>query len=420
MSVCIFAELRFQILKESVQIHNSTEKCTNISYNLTIFASMITMIFTLMPMFVCLFWSMVLATELLVDGKNKPKAYLLAFMLTAAVLYFCHGVYFNHDTNIMPVSNTLYSVVNLSVYPLFYFYIRSLSARSNHHSTQWTLLIPAILLGVATGTLNFQMTEEERLLFFEKYLYDGTHEGLTGLPMQQAVVHDLCKGAFILLLIPVFVMSSRHMKQYEKTLSNTYADLEGRTLKSIRHLLIVFIAAAVFSMVFILIGRHHFADTIWLLAIPSIFFSLILFAVGMIGHRQTFCIEDIEMDDSQIDEDFDDQPSVPELRQRIEQLMEKEQLYLHPNLKIVDLVQRLGTNRNYLYMAINREMGVSFTEYVNRMRIEYAVMLINQHPTKSLTEVAEQAGFSSASSFYRNFRQFKGMGPREYQNNLNQ
>jgi transcriptional regulator GlxA family with amidase domain len=65
-------------------------------------------------------------------------------------------------------------------------------------------------------------------------------------------------------------------------------------------------------------------------------------------------------------------------------------------------------------------MGVSFTEYVNRMRIEYATMLINQHPDKSLTEVAEQAGFSGASSFYRNFRQFKGMGPREYQNNLNQ
>ena len=381
---------------------------------------MITMIFTLMPMFICFFWSMVLAIGLLVDGKNKPKAHLLAFMLTATVLYLGHSVYFFHNIHIMPITNTLYSVANLSVYPLFYFYIRSLSARSNHHSIQWTLLIPAILLGLATGTLNHLMTEEERNLFFEKYLYEGTHEGLTGLPMQQAVVHDLCKGTFFLLLIPVFVMGSRHMKQYEKLLSNTYADLEGKTLKNIRYLLIVFIVSSIFSIAFMLIGRHHFANSIWLLIIPSTIFSFILFAVGMIGHHQTFCIEDVEKDESRAGEETDELPTTVELRERIEQLMEKEQLYRHPNLKIVDLVQRLGTNRNYVYIAINHEMGVSFTEYVNRMRIEYATMLINQHPGKSLTEVAEQAGFSSASSFYRNFRQFKGMGPREYQNNLNQ
>ena len=82
---------------------------------------MITMIFTLMPMFICFFWSMVLAIELLVDGKNKPKAHLLAFMLTATVLYLGHSVYFFHNIHIMPITNTLYSVANLSVYPTFIF-----------------------------------------------------------------------------------------------------------------------------------------------------------------------------------------------------------------------------------------------------------------------------------------------------------
>ena len=61
-------------------------------------------------------------------------------------------------------------------------------------------------------------------------------------------------------------------------------------------------------------------------------------------------------------------------------------------------------------------MGLSFNEYVNRMRIEYAAMLIAQNPGKPLSEIAEQSGFSSSTSFYRNFKLYKGMGPKEYQN----
>ena len=55
-------------------------------------------------------------------------------------------------------------------------------------------------------------------------------------------------------------------------------------------------------------------------------------------------------------------------------------------------------------------MGISFSEYINRMRIEYASMLIAQHPEKSLSEIAEQSGFTSSTSFYRNFKLYKDMG----------
>ena len=91
------------------------------------------------------------------------------------------------------------------------------------------------------------------------------------------------------------------------------------------------------------------------------------------------------------------------------------QLYRQPSLKIVDLVDRLGSNRSYVFQAINREMGISFNEYVNRLRADHAEKEIREHPDKTLYMIGEQSGFASSSSFYRNFKQFKGIAPKEFQ-----
>ena len=137
------------------------------------------------------------------------------------------------------------------------------------------------------------------------------------------------------------------------------------------------------------------------------------------GYKQEFSITDIEKDEVEADESMVEQANMQELRQRIEQLMHDEQLFRQHNMKIIDLVHRLGTNRNYIYRAINLDMGISFTEYVNRMRIDYAIELINQQPTRLISEIGEEAGFSSPTSFYRNFKLYKGISPKEYQQNVN-
>jgi AraC-like DNA-binding protein len=75
----------------------------------------------------------------------------------------------------------------------------------------------------------------------------------------------------------------------------------------------------------------------------------------------------------------------------------------------------LNTNRNYIYNAINKEIGMSFSDYTNLRRIQYAATLIDNHPKAILADVAQKSGFSSASSFYRNFKSIMGCTPSEYQ-----
>ena len=144
----------------------------------------------MMPMFVCLFWSVILASELIINDKSRPKGHLLAFMMTATILYMGHWVFFNHGTHILPVTDTLYSVANLAVYPLFYLYICSLTERKKERRLQYIMLCPAIVLGVMVGGLYGMMTQEETTQFFDLYLYEGTHNGLTGLAIQQAAMHE--------------------------------------------------------------------------------------------------------------------------------------------------------------------------------------------------------------------------------------
>ena len=105
---------------------------------------------------------------------------------------------------------------------------------------------------------------------------------------------------------------------------------------------------------------------------------------------------------------------------RLEQLMDNEQLYLNPELTLTDLVQRLGTNRTYLSDYISGELGTTFYDYINHMRIEHKAIPMMQQPDHSYTleYIAEQSGFNSITTFRRAFKKHKGMLPSEYMQTL--
>lgn len=106
--------------------------------------------------------------------------------------------------------------------------------------------------------------------------------------------------------------------------------------------------------------------------------------------------------------------SIPDdLGSKIRRLFEDEQIYLNPTLKVSDLAMELATNRTYISNQINREMGMTFYDYVNGMRVEHAKRLIRDSE-ENLKEIALSSGFSSASAFTRVFQREVGMTPTEY------
>lgn len=376
------------------------------------------MILTVMPMYVCFVWCAIFSCDLITKERKRYQWCLWVFMLVAGLLYWGHSVFFNHNTTILPVSDTIYVACNLAVFPIYFIYICSLTMRQEQFRLNWLWLMPSITGCAAVGTCYLLMTDAETEQFIDLYLYKGTRVGLSGMAAVQMYFHDLGKAIFGLMIIPIFIIGRLHIRQFDQLVESSYADTEDKQLRSLHYMLIAFMVTSFSSIIFNFIGRQRFADSLWLIAIPATLFSVLLFAIGYIGHRQQFCIDDLEADEHLADDAVPPSYEPSELSQRIQKLMKQEQLFRHQNLKISDLVKLLGTNRNYVYMTINREMGISFAEYVNRMRVEYAVKLIDKDPDCHLGNVAEEAGFSSSSSFYRNFKVFMGVSPKEYQNKL--
>lgn len=82
-------------------------------------------------------------------------------------------------------------------------------------------------------------------------------------------------------------------------------------------------------------------------------------------------------------------------------------------LTLEELAKKLHVNKYYLSHTFSGRLQMSFREYLNRIRLEYAMQLIRT-TGKPLTEIWEDAGFESQRSFNRVFRDAAGMTPKEY------
>ena len=102
-----------------------------------------------------------------------------------------------------------------------------------------------------------------------------------------------------------------------------------------------------------------------------------------------------------------------ELLNRITQLMETQRLYLNPELKLYDIADALGTNRNAVSACINAQ-GCTFNQFVNDYRLKHAKQLLCQASDMKISTVASESGFANERTFFRVFKEATGMTPKEW------
>lgn len=381
---------------------------------------------TTMPIYVCTFWSVVLVLDV-IRTRQRAKQRLAVYMVTATLLYLGHYVFFNHLHQLLPLSDTVYCTANLLVFPLYYLYLRELTVSHNEGFRAWIVLLPAVAVGLVIGVLYALMSHAELTSFFDNYLYYSRFDLLAGLPWWQAVVHHLAKLTFALQIPPILWLGYRNIVQYNQRVDAFYADTDDKSLHRMKSVLVVFVVVAVISFTANALGRSRFLDSVWLLAVPSMAFSVLQFLLGYIGHRQDFSIVDLMADESretykptpESDAEIslgnnELSPFFQNLHDQFFSIIRDERLYLQPNLKISDLADRLETNRTYLQHILKKETGCTFTEFINRQRIDYACELMARQPERSVADIGMESGFTSPSSFYRNFRHYRHCSPTNY------
>ena len=367
-------------------------------------------------MFACGFWTVMIACNLYIDGRNRGRMMLMLFMAMATLLYAGHCVFLNRFYSDMPLFDSLYSFANLAVYPMFYIYIVSMTSPESQLRRTWWYLIPSAVIGAMVSTIYIMMSSHDLETFVRIVSYNEDFGSGTGLCQVMGYVRLAAKVIFAIEVVMVLVAGSHKISSYNKSLKAYYADTEGRELTIFQWFMYLFTICSFASIIFNFLGRYRFGDSVWMMAIPSLIFSSLLFGLGFIGFRHLFTIENLEQEEiaeASISESAPICESEKTLIQRIEEVVTEQKLYLRHNLKVSDVAAELCTNRLYVSTAINDQMGVSFSDYINRKRIDYAIHLMRTHPQKTIYEIADLSGFSSDKSFYRNFKNITGKSPKE-------
>ncbi len=105
----------------------------------------------------------------------------------------------------------------------------------------------------------------------------------------------------------------------------------------------------------------------------------------------------------------------------LKQLMIEEKLYLNAGLKLTDLAKDLNCPMNEISQVLNQDLQQSFSDFVNKYRVEEVkkLMRMGEHEKFTLVAIAKQCGFNSKTSFYRVFKKETGKTPADYLKEFN-
>ena len=346
-------------------------------------------IFSSLPFCICLCWWLILLLRR--DAVSSPAhRYLSLLAFVNMVLYLCHTFFFNGEE--IPAFRVLYYMCLLAVFPLFWIYIRALTEPEQLKLRAGWVLAPTFLAGIVLTVV---------------LACGGTLEA-ADLPI---------RIVFMVELVLVCVSVLRRLTVYDRKVQNFYADTERKSPRELRSLFYLMIPVAIFSGVTSALGREFFANR-QLLITPSLLSSALLFGIFHVGFLMEYTATEMAAGGTESpapEKDDDDDRTQRALLERIRDLIESQRLYLTPGLKVTDVAEALDTNRTYVSACINRQAGMSFSDYVNGFRVRHAQeLLLQKDVALTLTQIGVQSGFSGDTSFFRNFKKVTGQTPSEW------
>ena len=103
-----------------------------------------------------------------------------------------------------------------------------------------------------------------------------------------------------------------------------------------------------------------------------------------------------------------------ELKDRLCNVLEREKLYLNPDIRVGDLAERLYTNKSYLAQTIKIKLNKNFCQLVHYYRVREAMRIYAQNPDLTITQLCRRVGFNSMTTFNTAFGRNTGYTPAEW------
>jgi len=366
-----------------------------------------------LPLFVCLFWAVTLYMGF--RNLNTSKKILALFMAVSTLLYTGHAIYFSMNYMAYTVLDPLYTFANLSVFPIFLIYIRSLTKTGKIERRLYWLFIPALLFSLTSAMVYLLLPKPELLAYIKENIYkESTQYTFSSLAVIQSYSHIISRISFAVLLIPSVYLSWKYIIIYESKIKEFYSDTESKSLKWAAQILTATVLSAILAITLNILGKSYFIHDFTRIIVPSLLFSSLLYVIGYLGYNQSFAIKEYEIDLAKEKKTNNINNTRSKLHSDLINLLENEQLFRNPDLRITDISSRLNTNRTYISGIVNTEFNTTFCDLINHYRIEFSKKLLLDQNLYILHCVAEESGFASVNSYMRAFKKSTGMTPGQF------
>ena len=315
--------------------------------------------------------------------------------------------------------------------PSLWFYVEGVTAEKPwklnlKQARHFVLLWPAVLISMM-------------ILFMSK----DTHTAIfiDDLEVLEPFVIILMVSLLIMILLwlgqcvyTVFRIT-RRLVTYRKQLKNVFSNNEGKELKWMNWLLLAAISTWLFSLVTVFTS-NLFDNFLFNLRTESLLSLLLVWSLAYFGLQQKPGFidqnDDASEDVTSLSDNEDSTLNAPtkykrsaldteqskRIANKINDIMEKDKIYLDSSLTLQKLSNYVAISPNYISQTLNETLSMNFFDFINKWRIETAKPKIIANQDTVLT-VALEVGFNARSSFYKAFKQETGKTPSEFRKQYN-
>lgn len=376
-------------------------------------------LFIVLPAFAILLWVIFFNLD---KRKSNYLQYLTPLYITL-VSFIGLWAFINFNSNYQHhIIDVIWVITSLSVYPLYYYYIRILTV-DKKIDYRWTLLlIPAVSLTIFTVIIYIMMSQEIDVFTNEILYRNRPHSGnISTLIRLQILRLKLFEIVLLTEVILTFIFGFKHIIEFEVKPSDFYSKIIDGELSTIKVPLIFLLITAIAAMTSNVMGKNFYTNSPYILVLPFIIHTTSFLGVLFFYYKQTNTLgnaSENKREPTNGNNQNDKNIILDEIFDNMEHLLKKEQIYRKPKLRLNDLAVILGTNRTYISQLIRIKTDSNFSDYINSYRITYAKEKLSSKEEVdeqlTLNEIATKSGFSSISSFYRAFTKMENTTPAKY------
>ena len=122
----------------------------------------------------------------------------------------------------------------------------------------------------------------------------------------------------------------------------------------------------------------------------------------------------------------DGEPELLPFEERIKILIDKESIFLKPQVSIEEIANLLRTSPSVIAEILKSEFGQNYEGFINSRRVKSAIKILKQSDFRDIDykndqevelaarTITQQCGFKSTGHFYKQFKKHQGMKFEEY------